>query len=180
MILWGLAFFGVLAIYWHIPTWFSRTRQLKIRETRHFTPDGIEVYGPNIPEYKYFNAEGEEVRKLSDKEKITSFILFIVMNIFLINFAYDKIMDVIIKIYPNYENIFLHLLMIVAFITPFLIRHIYCFVLNRPMDTSFAFEGNASTTYIHKYDDRSSQSYNYATNPIYSYMPSNQYHYRHK
>jgi hypothetical protein len=181
IVLWILAICGLLAVHRFIPTWFSRNRTVEKMEIKHFTPEGIELNSLTATEYQYFNADGEEVRKLSSKELLISIICGLTINLLLIFVIYPKLTHLLITGYPYYQNTFIKILINLAVITPYLVFHIYNFVLNRPINAPLTLKW-ISASYIHKYqcNDGRSQSYNFATNPIYSSMSCNQYHYRHK
>lgn len=175
IILWILATCGLLAVYWFIPTWFSRNRQVDKREVKHFIPEGIEMNNPVTPEYQYFNADGEEIRKLSSKEQLIAATVFLVINIILIFFFYDNFFRILGNNYPALDNIFTYTCVILDFVTPYLIHHIYYFILNRPMNIPLTLKWT-STTYIHKYDNSSSR--NTASSPSYSFLSYNINHRR--
>ena len=180
IILWILATCGLLAVYWFIPTCFSRNRPVEKREIKHFIPEGIEMNKPATPEYQYFNTDGEAIKKLSDKEVIIAIILGLIINILFIFLIYPKLIQLLIGSYNSYHNIFVGTLITLTVITPYLTHHIYHFILNRPMNIPLTLKLTNTSFHKHKDNGNRSQSYNYATNPIYSYMPCNQYHYRHK
>jgi len=161
--IWFLGAIALLVIYWKIPAWFTRNRQLVITGS------------------KYFNADGKEVVKPSSREKFICTILFIAINIFLIIFVYDRAIKILLESHPIYEELIIKAAVILSFSTPYLIRHIYCFVKNIPMDISLKFyvsPRNYSNNFIktnYSYA-RSSNCANFSSDPSYSYLPSNIYY----
>ena len=170
-----LATCGLLAVYWFIPTWFSRNRQVEKREVKPFNLEGIEMNKPTTPEYQYFNADGEAIKKLSSKEQLIAATVFLVINIILIGFFYDKLSKILQANFPVFKNAFMNIFIIFAFITPYLIRHIYHFVLNRPMNIPLTLKWT-NTPYTHKYNNSSFN--NTATSPSYSFLSYNINHRR--
>lgn len=175
IILWIIATCGLLAVYWFVPTWFSRNRPVEKREVKHFIPEGIEMNKLSTSEHQYFNADGREIKKLSSKEQLIAVTVFLVINIILIGFSYDKLSKILQTNFPVFKNAFMNIFIIFAFITPYFIRHIYHFVLNRPMNIPLTLKWT-NTPYIHKYNNSSFR--NTATSPSYSFLSYNINHRR--
>ena len=178
MILWGLAFFGVIAVYWNIPTWFSRARQLEKKEIKQFNAEGLVVTDKlSIPQYQYFNADGEEVMKLSDGKQMFALIFMCVISAFLIISGYDTPVKFFLVHYPSFKILIIGAAAVISLSTPYLMRHIYCFVLNLPMDISFVFN---STTYVQHFNSpirNNDDAWARRNSASYSYLPSNANYY---
>ena len=175
IILWILFISSLLITYFIIPVWFNRNRPLEKRAVKSFTPEGIEIKESPNPEYKYFNADNEEVKTLSDKEITVGVILFLVINVLLFGLIYKEVRYVIINCYPSYKNIISLFFQILIFATPYLVYHSYFFVRNRSMNISASFN-TMNPQHFHQHDNNSSR--NTATNPGYSYLNYNIYHHR--
>ena len=180
MLLWGTSFFVVLATYWFIPTCFNSSRQLEKRIIPDsFLSKNAELYGPFIPEYEYLNAEGKQISNLSNKEQKRSVILLFIISAFLIFVVYDPIIKLLLALLPTLEPIMLSLAATLYLSTPYLIRHIYCFTLNQPIDTSLQFFKNnfssdrTNASHINKFDNSSFR--NTASSPSYSFLSYNIY-----
>jgi hypothetical protein len=194
MILWGLAFFGVLATYWFVPTWFSRDRQLEKRAIKCSPFKNAKTYGPTIPEYKIVCPKGKEFKTPCDTEKCLTDLVLLAISTILLFVTYDSLIKVLLTNYSNLETSMPSIAAIIYLTTPYLIRHCYCFTLNRSMNTSLQFFHNlalsngAGTPYIHTINNNKrslnihtpkiSNNRSFITNPAYSSLSANIYHRR--
>ena len=158
MFIWFLGGVGFLAIYWSVPTWFSHNRQL------------IKDNG------KFFNAEGEEVTNKSSRERLICILLFFAINAFLILFAYDLTFKKLLEYYPNYTDLIIDAAVIIYLTTPYLLRHLYCFIKNAPMNTSLKLNPKISNSIYAPKSHSNSISFDHFTNAKYSYLPYNVNH----
>jgi hypothetical protein len=186
VVLWSLAFFGVLATYWFVPAWFSRDRQIERKSVATPFKD-LATYGSTIPEYKIVGPEeGKEVKTPFDKEKKMTAIFLCFISTILVFIVSDPLIKLLLEHYPNSENIIIGFVATICLSTPYLVRHLYCFTLNDPMDTSLEYLYNSSlfdktgSSYIRKLDITPNKASDFATNPIYSSLPCNIYYYMSK
>ena len=171
--LWFIGFVGIAAVYLFIPTWLSRNRQLEKREVKHFTPEGVEIKKFNIPEYQYFNADGEKVDNWSPREKFIALPVSIAINLILSIILGSRQLSTLADYFPSYETLFILIPIFFFLAVPYLVRHIFCFNKDLPMDTSFFALTNDSSFTPRLHSSASSISLNRFTSGKYAYLPYN-------